>query len=81
MCADFGITSSSSFAAPQTCSQGVPDVTGLGLRDAVSTLEQAGYNVTFSDNKYTGYVVRQEPRHGTELPSGETVTLTLSLTK
>ena len=81
VCADFGITSSSSFAAPQTCSQGVPDVTGLGLRDAVSTLEQAGYNVTFSDNKYTGYVVRQEPRHGTELPSGETVALTLSLTK
>lgn len=59
---------------PAAKSGGVPDVLGLGLRDALNRLESAGYNVTFSG---TGYVSGQLPLAGTPLARGEKVTLVL----
>ena len=53
----------------------VPSVIGLGLREAVVTLEQAGLNVKFQG---TGYVARQIPERGTPVKKGQTVTLALS---
>ena len=45
---------------------GVPDVTGMGLRDAIYTLESKGYTVTSSGH---GSVVRQEPLAGAIIDS------------
>ncbi len=53
----------------------VPSVIGLGLREAVVTLEQCGLNVKFQG---TGYVSRQIPEKGTAAKKGQTVTLALS---
>ena len=61
--------------APQETPAGsVPDVRGLGVREAVVRLEKAGYNVGFSG---LGYVVAQEPAAGTKLLSGAKVDLSL----
>lgn len=51
-----------------------PDVIGMGLREAVSKIENAGYNVGFTG---TGYVASQSPHAGTPLPRGGRITLTL----
>lgn len=61
-------------AQPATVSSGVPDVRGYGLRDAVATLEQAGYNVAFHG---AGYVSAQHPAPATAARRGATVTLSL----
>lgn len=53
----------------------VPQVIGLGVREAIVLLEKAGYNVAF---KGSGYVRHQTPDPGTKLKKGETVDLTLS---
>lgn len=53
---------------------GVPDVHGLGLRDALAVLEQSGYNVSF---RGAGYVAGQHPGPGTALKRGGHVTLDL----
>lgn len=82
VCSDLGVTTSSSFASPSGSDNGVvPDVTGLGLRDAVSTLERAGYNIAFASKEMTGYVIKQDPPRGSALKPGANVTLTLSLTR
>ncbi|MDE6703992.1 MAG: transpeptidase family protein [Muribaculaceae bacterium] len=61
--------------APSSAQQGhVPDVRGLGIREAVVTLEKAGYNVEFSG---IGYVASQQPAGGTRAPAGSKVTITL----
>lgn len=61
---------------------GVPDVLGLGLRDALNRLESAGYNVAFSDpGSVAGYVCGQFPLAGTDLPPGEKVTLKLEISE
>ena len=52
----------------------VPDVAGLGLREAVSIIESAGYNVAFDG---TGYVAVQAPKAGTALAKGNRIMLTL----
>lgn len=52
----------------------VPDVRGLGLREAIAVLEGAGYNVKF---KGTGYVGSQSPAAGTAGKRGSTITLAL----
>lgn len=52
----------------------IPDVRGLGIREAVVKLEKSGYNVSFSG---TGYVVTQSPAGGTAAPEGTRVTITL----
>ena len=53
---------------------GVPDVLGLGLRDALSRLESAGYNVVFSGS---GYVSGQSPVPGSKVAKGSKITLKL----
>lgn len=64
----------SSVMKAQVAKSGIPDVTGMGLREAIAILESAGYNVTFSG---TGYVARQEPAAGSSLKAGSTVKLSL----
>ncbi len=53
----------------------VPSVVGLGLREAVVKIEEAGFNVSFSGN---GYVRSQSPGAGLKLKEGESVRLSLS---
>lgn len=63
-------------STPAGVSQGsVPRVVGLGLREAVNKLEDAGYNVKING---AGYVIKQLPLGGDSIPPGNTVTLTLS---
>lgn len=52
----------------------VPDVVGLGLREAVVAIEQAGYNVAFDGR---GFVCGQYPTAGQPTAKGTTVTLKL----
>jgi len=58
-------------ATPAGC---VPDVRGLGVREAVVRLEEAGYNVSFDG---IGYVTSQQPAAGTKTPAGHRVQLQL----
>ena len=53
----------------------VPSVVGLGLREAVVKIEEAGFNVSFSGN---GYVRSQSPGAGQKLREGESVRLSLN---
>lgn len=53
----------------------VPDVVGLSLREAIVTLEQRGYELTFTGS---GAVVTQNPPPGTYLTKGARIELTLS---
>ena len=52
----------------------VPDITGLGLKDALYSIENCGYRY-----EYTGYghVVSQSPRAGTKAKRGTTVRFVL----
>ncbi|MCH5347155.1 MAG: PASTA domain-containing protein, partial [Muribaculaceae bacterium] len=59
---------------PAAAAKGVPDVTGMGAREAIAILESAGYNVAF---KGTGYVGSQSPAAGQTLRRGGTVNLAL----
>lgn len=52
----------------------VPDVRGLGLREALALLEKAGFAVGFSG---IGYVESQEPAAGTQSSPGTKVSLKL----
>ena len=52
----------------------VPDLTGLGLRDAVYAIENNGYRCRHIG---TGHVVAQTPAQGEKLKKGETITITL----
>ena len=54
---------------------GVPNVRGMGLREAVSLLESERYEVTFSGS---GYVRQQLPAPGTKAAPGTKVQLILS---
>lgn len=60
---------------PQATQSGVPDVSGLDIREAIDLLESAGYNVDFSGS---GYVSTQSPAPGTHARAGTSVTLHLS---
>lgn len=61
-------------ATPSKVSGGVPDVLGLGLREALQVLEHAGYNVAFTGS---GYVAGQLPAPGSRVSRGSKVTLQL----
>ncbi len=62
-------------AAKQATSEGiVPDVSGLGLREAVVAIERAGYNVAFEGR---GCVNSQRPQAGQQLRRGSTVIIRL----
>ena len=52
----------------------VPDVTDMGLKDALFLLENEGYQVSFSGS---GRVVSQIPEAGTALAAGHKITLSL----
>lgn len=54
---------------------GVPNVKGMGLREAVNTLENERYEVTFSGS---GYVRQQLPAPGTKVNAGSKIQLILS---
>lgn len=61
--------------APEKVKGGIPDVRGLSVRSAVSTLEKAGFNVTVSG---AGYVTEMSPAPNTAARPGTKVHLTLS---
>lgn len=61
--------------APESTPAGlVPDVRGLGIREAVVTLEKAGYDVGFSG---VGYVETQNPAPRTKAPRGTKINIKL----
>ncbi len=53
----------------------IPDVRGLGIREALVELEKCGFPVSFSG---TGYVTESMPAPGTKVAPGTRVTVTLS---
>lgn len=64
-----------SIAAPKPRQKGcVPDVIGVSLREALTTLEAAGYAVGFQG---VGYVASQSPEPGTQAGPGTHVRLEL----
>lgn len=52
----------------------VPDLRGLGLKDALYAIEGSGYRFTYGGS---GHVATQSPAPGTKLKEGGTVTFTL----
>ncbi|MDE7407176.1 MAG: PASTA domain-containing protein, partial [Muribaculaceae bacterium] len=70
-----GIRRAQALRTPTPSQSGlVPDVLGLGMREAVAALEHHGYNVAFTG---AGYVQGQMPPAHTPLPRGQKVTLSL----
>ncbi len=75
---DLGIRSVNKLTiAPDTINNNftVPDVTGLGIREALVRIEQSGMRVKFSG---TGYVTDINPPAGTNVLPGSTIDITLS---
>ncbi len=62
-------------SAPAKIANGVPDVTGMSIREAVSCLEKVGLNVRFNG---WGRVVKQSVPAGSAFNRGASITLTLS---
>ena len=54
--------------------QPVPDVSGMGLKDAVYAIENSGYRCSYEG---LGHVVNQSPAAGTEYRKGQTVKIRL----
>lgn len=52
----------------------VPDITGLGLKDAVFIIENSGLRCSYSG---TGHVISQNPKAGSKVAAGSTITFTL----
>lgn len=52
----------------------VPDISGLGLKDAVYLIENSGFRCSYSG---TGHVVSQNPKAGAKAADGTTITFTL----
>lgn len=61
--------------SPSAVRSGVPDVRGLSVREAVVTLESAGYNVKFTGS---GFVHTQSPSPGTLAGRGAVINLALT---
>jgi hypothetical protein len=60
-----------------TLSEGVmPDVTGMGLRDAIYMLENSGLRVHYTGR---GKVAKQSPQPGVRISRGATVAIELRL--
>lgn len=57
-----------------TADSPVPDLKGLGLRDALYAIENNGYRCSHSG---TGHVASQHPAPGSKLKKGETITIKL----
>ncbi len=72
-----GVASELHPAAPRKMPEGtVPSVAGLGLREAVTTLESAGYEVAFTGS---GFVRSQTPAAGEPARKGSLVNLSLGI--
>ena len=56
-------------------SSGVPNVLGMGIREAIVALERSGYNVEFEGS---GYVNEQFPEGGSQVKKGECIKLKLT---
>ena len=52
----------------------IPHVMGMGLKDAIYTIENCGYRCVFEG---TGHVAKQKPAGGTKAREGDTVYITL----
>ena len=52
----------------------VPDLTGLGLTDALYAIENNGYRCRYEG---IGHVTRQTPAAGTEYKKGQTISIVL----
>ena len=75
MLKDLSINSIKRFERPKTDTVGVvPNVVGLGLREAISQLETVGLNVEITG---VGYVKSQTPKAGEKLEPGTKVVLSL----
>ncbi len=72
---DLGFKDYTNFAPPRRVKFGVPDVTGLGVREAVRILEEAGYPAAVRGQ---GYVSAQSPSAASTVPKGTAVTLILA---
>lgn len=72
-----GVHAVERIVAPRTGGAGLPDVRGLGVRQAISALERAGYAVSV---RGTGYVTAQNPPAGSQCPKGSRITLSLRQT-
>ena len=59
---------------PQTVTQEMPNVVGMGLKDALYILESRGLKVSFSGK---GMVRSQSIRAGEKISAGKHVTITL----
>lgn len=71
---ELALTSRHGLKAPAKEEHGVPNVIGYGVRDAIVTLERAGYNVTVTG---TGFVRSQNPTHGSKVAPGTEIALHL----
>ncbi|MGN1237839.1 MAG: penicillin-binding protein [Muribaculaceae bacterium] len=75
LAAKAGIPGMNCFRSPRATAQGeVPDVLGLGAREAIQRLESAGLRVRL---KGIGYVARQSVPPGGKIEKGQLVELTL----
>ena len=63
-----------SMAIPDTKKPAVPDVMGLGLKDAMYLIENSGFRCKYTG---TGHVVSQNPRNGQKAGNDSTITITL----
>ena len=52
----------------------VPDIMGLGLKDAIFIIENSGLKCSYSG---TGHVSSQNPKAGTKVADGSTITFNL----
>lgn len=70
-----GITNVKRYRTPESYPKGkAPSAIGLGLKDAIAQMENAGLNVAFTGY---GYVVSQSIAPGTKIRAGQKVMLTL----
>ena len=76
MLSDLRIPAYSQYKVQNPVKGKVPQVTGMGLRDAVATLERHGIVVTKAIG--TGFVTRQTPEAGTPIKKGMKATLQLN---
>ena len=76
LCSSLGMEKARAIRHPSSAraESTVPDVKGVSLREALATLEAAGYAVSF---KGVGYVYEQSPEAGTTAGPGSRVTLSL----
>lgn len=70
-----GVQKAGRLPAPKSTAKGVvPDVIGLGLREAIVEIEKSGYSISFTGD---GTVTSQTPAAGTRAAAGSKVTLNL----